>query len=682
MAGLAGFTDNPFASRSDLLRAALALIKPLEPYQSATRARVKIRPSTVAAFDDVAAQLEGFSRPLWGIGAILANPSSDDSGLEFWLRGLVAGVDSENPDFWGDVGPFDQRMVEMEAIAFALLAAPTITVSMLTETSKKNLENWLIQINHHAMPQNNWRWFRILVNLALSKVLGTPESELKQRTDEDFAILDQFYLGEGWSSDGMWGDDRKQADYYPGSFSIQFAQLLYVCFAEGDEERVQRYRTQAQAFSATFWRYFAVDGAAIPYGRSLTYRFAFAAFWAVAALANIQLPAPMDSPGAIKGMLLRHLRWWAHHPDIFNSDGTLNVGFTYPNMYLSEDYNSSQSVYWCLKSFVVLCLPEGHEFWTCQEKPHPMSAPRLEKPLESQSFDLVQVNWPPRHILCNSPEHHFLLSSGQMTTKSFKAREAKYGKLAYSSAFAFSVPTGSELHQMAPDSTLSITLDGGDTWKVRWRPFNVRIESIDLDIGHGVQQKLPSLVSVWKPESLSTMPGCKGAQLVDASFAIPAFTSAGHHLPELPGSPFDDACDACYNDNSRILIKSRAGTTGIVDLTPGMVDPTADPTSNSISQTDTESFIIKADPNTSLVSQRTFIPALRSHLRATSDHKRSEAGVETKVSSIIVASGVFATSNPHLQNQESLRMWSKRPKVRVRFGSSKEPGSEIFRESS
>lgn len=115
-----------------------------------------------------------------------------------------------------------------------------------------------------------------------------------------------------------------------------------------------------------------LTGAAIPFGRSMTYRFAFAAFWSGVACAGVQLHAPFDNIGAIKGMLLRHLRWWSRCPNIFNTDGILNVGFTYPNMYLSEAYNSAQSVYWCLKSFIVLLLPESHQFWSSPELPHPL----------------------------------------------------------------------------------------------------------------------------------------------------------------------------------------------------------------------------------------------------------------------------------------------------------------------
>ena len=75
------------------------------------------------------------------------------------------------------------------------------------------------------------------------------------------------------------------------------------------------------------------EGAAIPFGRSLTYRFACGGFFAALGLANIApMKAPLDSPGAVKGFLLRHLRWWASHSaDIFYPDGTLNIGYLYPS---------------------------------------------------------------------------------------------------------------------------------------------------------------------------------------------------------------------------------------------------------------------------------------------------------------------------------------------------------------
>lgn len=157
-------------------------------------------------------------------------------------------------------------MVEMESIAYALLLYPDAFSFADDPVTSANLITWLRQINEHEMPQNNWLWFRVLVNLALVRTLGVPLEGVKHHIDDSLRILDTFYVGEGWSSDGLWSDERKQADYYSGSFAIQFAQLLFVRFAaDYDQERAKRYRKQAQEFGSQFWRYFSPDGMLVPF---------------------------------------------------------------------------------------------------------------------------------------------------------------------------------------------------------------------------------------------------------------------------------------------------------------------------------------------------------------------------------------------------------------------------------
>lgn len=693
MSGLTGFTDNPFRDRSDLLHAAIAIIKPLDQYRSKYKARVKIYPSTAAGFDDVAAQLEGFARPLWAISALIDKDM--DPSLLSWIQGIEAGVDPENLEYWGDLGSFDQRMVEMESIAFALLMAPHAILSLLSAKSKRNLGQWLQQINRFNMPQNNWRWFRVLVNLALAKVLDADKEKARQAMDADFEFIDQFYLGKGWSSDGVWGDDRKQADYYSGSFAIQFAQLLYIRYAEDDEQRVAKYLQQALEFASEYWRYFDINGAAIPFGRSMTYRFACGAFWAAFALADIESPNSPISLGTAKGLLLRHLRWWAKQPEIFNPDGTMNIGFTYPNMYMSEDYNSRQSVYWCLKSFVILGLHAEHPFWTIEEEPHPISATKALQ--VSLSSTLVKVIVPPHHILCNTPEHHYLLSSGQMTTKKFKAREAKYGKFAYSSSFGYSVPTGLELHQVAPDSTLALSLDGGETWKVRCQPVDVRIETLHAENWRG-SDDLPVIVSTWRPInklSLSirttlvplssyyqgwhlrlhqitdlgtahSVPWSDSVELVDSSFAIRALTDEGHHIPCISSADDSKVTEGYTVEPSSVLIKSGSGASGIVDFTPLIkFKGTAH---GGVPTLGGEGHLVAADPNTNLIAQRTFIPSIRySHKFVTGEGSNS---VSKTPPSIIIASGVFGVSSVATRPADIAAFWKKRPRLEVDVTSS------------
>jgi hypothetical protein len=265
MPALEGFSDNPFQTRADLIRGGFALLKPIEQYKSTGKARIRLATATGAGFSEVAAQLEGFARPLWLVANALGAQSfgpctpAQKLGIQLnsWLTGLQNGTDPNSPEYWGDVGDFDQRIVEMESISYALLVAPTVFGFPNDELAKTNLINWLRQINRRTMSRNNWRWFRIFVNLALVQSLGVQLEDVDKIIQEDLEILDSFNIGDGWSSDGLWGEERKQADYYSGSFAIQFAQLLFVRFASHlYPERAKMYEAQAKAFAEGFWRYF------------------------------------------------------------------------------------------------------------------------------------------------------------------------------------------------------------------------------------------------------------------------------------------------------------------------------------------------------------------------------------------------------------------------------------------
>ncbi|KAJ5167573.1 uncharacterized protein N7482_006354 [Penicillium canariense] len=701
MPALPGFTDNPFQTRSDLVRASIALLQPLEQHMSPQKAFVKLSTETAAGFDEVAAQLEGFARPLWAIASLLAPGSSTDGlGLDVdsWVCGLRAGTNPASSEYWGDLGDFDQRMVEMESIAYALLTAPAAFLSGMDALARENLERWLRQINGRKMPQNNWRWFRVLVNLAL----GSQDEDV---VAQDLSVLDSFDLGEGWSSDGIWGDERKQVDYYSGSFAIQFARMLYVRFMEDrglasdNRERIERFKLEARQFASAFWRYFDVNGSAIPFGRSLTYRFAFAAFWSAVAIARVQLDAPLDNIGVVKGLLLRHLRWWRKHPGIFNTDGTMNIGYAYPNMFLSENYNSPQSVYWCLKSFTVLCLPKSHPFWTAKELPHPLAVPLLPAP---PLPDEVKLLWPPRHILCSGRSHHFLLSSGQGTTKAHRAREAKYGKMAYSSFFGFSIPSGALLGQMAPDSTLTVSFDDGEAWIVRANPFNVRDRQIPILTSHAtagidaVMRTVPALASTWRPKKAiefevqtllipalelwsgwhfrihrvkwspaAIAPG--PIKLVDAGFAGFGATRTGMLCTEseLERLLYQDAAglEAWGKDEQSCLVFSDGSASGVVDLQRDLMSALCSGCGRLA--TESPALVVRADPNTNLVSQRTLIPTVQHTLVA-------EIGTKT-AAEMWLATGIFAVSKTSgIGMGEVQKLWLKRPKIQV----TAKPGEE------
>lgn len=38
----------------------------------------------------------------------------------------------------------------------------------------------------------------------------------------------------------------------------------------------------------------------------------------------------------VKGILLRNIRWFTQKEEVFNRDGTLTIGWSYPNFFMSE----------------------------------------------------------------------------------------------------------------------------------------------------------------------------------------------------------------------------------------------------------------------------------------------------------------------------------------------------------
>src|SRR5690606_19248622 len=124
------------------------------------------------------------------------------------------------------------------------------------------------------------------------------------------------------------------------------------------------------------------------------------------------------TPGVVKGIILRHLRWWLKQP-IFDRDGILTLGFAYPNLAFCEDYNSPGSPYWALKVFLILALPAEHPFWLAEELPLPALADKRAIPHAQQ-------------ILVHSEhsQHVYMLTSGQLELNNYVNTEAKYTKFA------------------------------------------------------------------------------------------------------------------------------------------------------------------------------------------------------------------------------------------------------------
>ncbi|KAF2501032.1 hypothetical protein BU16DRAFT_189319 [Lophium mytilinum] len=586
------FSTNPLRSRADVVDAVASLLDRLAQGSSPLYSMAKVG-STGTCFGETAAQIEGYARPLWALAPLLAGGSKYAS-TERFVKGLVTGTDPESPELWGLMEDSDQRMVEACPIGYTLAIAHKYFWEPLTEKEKKNVETWLGSVNDKDMPDTNWLWFRVFANLGLAKN-GAILSQ--SRLDADIKQLNSFYRGDGWSNDGPEG--YRQMDYYYSSVAIQYLQLLYSKLAaDTDPVQAEEYRNRARMYALDFVHYFDPAGRAITFGRSLTYRWAMVAFWGAVVFADVELLAPLTW-GVVKGIWLRNLRWWSTQHDIFQSNGMLSIGYSYPNTYLAENYNSPGSPYWCMLSFANLAMPASHPFWTAKEEPHPFANTSIAKPLPH-----------PRHIDIRSGGRSFLLSSGQACHYPIKATQAKYGKFAYSAAFAYSVPTGSySLEQYVPESSLAFSDDVGEMWKMRRAVEDSRIEEYD---GSSV---LVSSMTSWKDVVVETylIPPAQGSEnwhlrahritsgrdlkTAEGGFAI-------HGCRESDGRPFtgfdESQMEGFSHDQGQAFAMSRSGVVGISELkSPGR-----------------KGGILFADANSNLVESRSVVPTLYQYLGA------------------------------------------------------------------
>lgn len=438
--------SNPLSSRQDLVAALNTLLAAVDTQFPAGSSRFSLGDTSAHYATDVA-QMEGLSRVLWGLFPLLAAGDSTPFS-EKYIAAIKQGTDPQSAGYWGEAGPYDQRLVEMAAYGLGLALLQDKLTERFSERELMNLHAWLNQITDATMPDSNWNYFAIMVQLGFKRA-GLPYDQ--QAIDRRFAMMDAYYLGEGWYSDGP----GRPKDYYI-SMAFHFYGLIYATLS-GDETRAKVLRQRSRLFAEDFIYMSAADGASVPFGRSLTYRFAMVAFWSAVAFSGLEV----FTPGIVKGIVLRHLRWWPQQP-ITDRDGILTLGFAYPNLAMCEDYNSPGSPYWALKTYLILALPESHPFWQADEQPLPALAEKRVIPHAQQ-------------ILIHT-DHVTLLTAGQLELNNYVNTEAKYTKFAYSSRFGFTIERGRfGLKHAACDSMLLLA-DGDNYFRGRRECETVRVD--------------------------------------------------------------------------------------------------------------------------------------------------------------------------------------------------------------
>lgn len=470
------------------------------------------------------AKTEGFLRLLWGYAYYYVEHEYDDFFYSL-LEGIKSGTDSNHAHYWGDFFDYTQVMVEIAPLSVFLIEHRDIILSSFNDAELERLRSWIASINEYKVHQNNWLFFRVLANVSLRLVFD--EDNLEQ-IDADLDILESFYIGDGWYYDGR----EKQIDYYI-AFAFHYYSILYAVYFESiDARRSELFKSRAVKFASDFQSNFDNEGRAIPYGRSLIYRFAQGSFWSAMLWAGLDSFPIQDS----MAILTNHLDYWFKQ-NIFDNAGYLNLGYSYQNLRMTEEYNGPGSPYWALKSFIVLAIPKNNTIWNYESIEN-------NKPLSTTTPALViknvgtSVKGYPKNI---ELYHHI-------------HGKAKYERFVYASNFGFNIPLANEGGKgISHDNCFMVSECDGYYRSQQFTETTIH--------EHGVIQKE---WDAWRDVSISTwiVPGdywhirihrintARPLSFIDSGFSVP--------YPVI---------DRHKETNDEIAILSNAGTSAIHDIT-------------------------------------------------------------------------------------------------------------------
>lgn len=474
-------------TRDDLVRLLFSYLDPLRVRFSPDSCRVELSGGG-ASYEPDTISMETFARPLWGLAPFWAGGGSDKEFEARYARGLANGTNPELPDWWGTCHDYDQKFVEMAAIAFGLMLAPRVLWEPLSRGEKDNVVSWLSQINTHEVWNNNWAFFPVLVNLALKK-LG--ESYDQEAIDTHLRDIDAVWCADGWYTDGPIYESNGMVDYYV-AFAYHFYGLIFALCAGEEDPRSKVFLARALQFAGDYVWLFSRRGEGVPYGRSLTYRFAQVAFFSLMVLVLekgiVSESESTISVGAMKGLILRNLQDWSRLGIVDNA-GILSIGYHYPDLHMAEGYNAPGSPYWALKSFALLAIPASSPFWTIRPLPHPVG-------------DGLRMIGHGTMLVHRRLGETTIYVTGRKGGHKFAHTEEKYCKFAYSSRYGFSISVSDKsLKEMAPDSmlvfdvaghlyvrdrTIESSLNGAEV-RASWEPIpgiEVRTTVVPADFGH------------------------------------------------------------------------------------------------------------------------------------------------------------------------------------------------------
>lgn len=332
-----------------------------------------------------------------------------------FINAITRGTDPKSEGYWGDPDPNDQIGV---SFALGIYACPQRFWDPLTNEQKQNLIRFFRKQSFNTTYHNNHYFFHLFATFLIEKYGNGIDANRAHHTQMMERLLG-WYRGNGWFIDG----NNRGFDYYNLWGFQLFNQMIY----QYDPVWKKQFGERIQEISSNFLEVvpyqYARNGGHIPWGRSLTYRFASNAAigWAVINGNKIL------SPGKARRILSGDLKYFWEN-GCMGENGLLNIGYWGKNQSLAENYIVPGDPYFAMHGLCCLLLPPDHLFWTAQEEPMPADIAGGKVAVDGAQFSLnvSPVDGDAR-----------LYPAGQPFDRAFWQSPLKYNQHAYSATIGF-----------------------------------------------------------------------------------------------------------------------------------------------------------------------------------------------------------------------------------------------------
>jgi hypothetical protein len=316
--------------------------------------------------------MECFGRLMDGIAPWLSLPDDDTAEgklrkqLREWaLKSYAQAVNPDSPDYllWRNEG---QPLVDAAYIASSFLRAPKQLWEPLDDLTKKRYIEEFQQLRRIDPPYTNWLMFSATVETFLMSVGAQYDM---YRIHSAIRKIDEWYVGDGWYSDG----EHFAFDYY-NSYVIQpmYVQVLKELAdsklrlrdrsADFAQKQYEKALKRMQRYGMILERFVSPEGTFPVFGRSMTYRLGI--FQPLSLLVwKENLPQELPE-GQVRNALTAAMKRMFSVPGNFNDGGFLQLGFAGHQPKLADWYTNNGSLYLTSEVFLPLGLPANHSFWT------------------------------------------------------------------------------------------------------------------------------------------------------------------------------------------------------------------------------------------------------------------------------------------------------------------------------